>query len=180
MHVDSMVALRKLIKTNQSFMGGPGSHSQTQARCAVAHGDCYVSKYLWAGCIGHAAMRKRAKSWQPFGCLGIQVCRYSPNRFPKTKTTWVSVGEQPAANSINIHFPYMFEYCKVSPHNAFFVWSLTSYVRMYTGQQACSCVPGYCNSTVMWAARTWTFLLYTIYMHEPFNWPHKVQYSHIC
>ena len=160
-------------------MGGPGRHSQTQARCVAAHGDCYVSRYLWAGGSGHAAMRKRTKSWMPFGCLGIQVCRYSPNIFSKTKTTWVSVDEQPAANSINIHLPYMFEYYKVSPHIFFFGWSLNSFVRMYTGRRACSCVPGYCNSTVVWAARTCTFRLYTIYMHEPFNWLHQVQYSHI-
>ena len=43
-HVDSKVALMKLIQTNRLFFGGPGSHSKTQARRAAAIGDCYVAK----------------------------------------------------------------------------------------------------------------------------------------
>ena len=46
MLVDSMHALQKLIQTNRLFLGGPESHSQTQARNAATFGDCYVAKYF--------------------------------------------------------------------------------------------------------------------------------------
>ena len=176
MHVDSIDALWKLIQMNQLFMGGRGSHSQTQARCAAAHGDCCVSKYLWASCSGHVAMHKRANSWQPFRCLGIQVCRYSPNRVPKPQLR----GFHLTYNRQQIPWKYPFHILQSLTAHFLFGWSLNAYDPVYTGQQACSYVPGYCNSTVVWAARTWTFLLYAIYMHQLFNWLHQVQYSHIC
>ena len=141
MHVDSMVALRKLIKTNQSFMGGPGSHSQTQAICAAAHGDCYVSKYLWAGCIGLAAMRKRGKSWQPFGCLGIQVCRYSPNIFPKKQKP---PGFRLANNRQQIPLIYTFHTCLITAmsHRIFSFRMIAKRIRSYvywaTGMLVCA------------------------------------------
>ena len=178
MHIDSMIAIGKLIQTNQSFMGGPGSHSQTQARRAAAHGDCYVSKYLWASCSGHSAMRKRTKSWRRLGVWGCRYVDILLTDFQNQKLR----GFRLANNRQRVPLIYTFHTCLsiTKSHRLLPFSDDLQLMRRYTGQQTCSCVPGYCNSTVVWAARTWTFLLYTIYMHEPFDWPHKVQYFHIC